>query len=158
MNYKLLFPDNLFAKEIRAKVIKEYLQAKGENSCVCFSCGNASAALKSNGLNVIEVINPNKWWSFSEIAKEFQVFDATSGHLPFPLYYEIAKEFQRYFKNADFDKNGHYQILAGSGETMLCMVLAFPGIKLHPIYNINAATKYNSKAPLNMLIQKIKAV
>ncbi len=152
-----IFECNYFEKVIRADVIKTYLNAMELNECVCFSCGNSSRALKDAGLRVYEMIEPDGWWEFNEIAAEFGLFDATSGHLPFPLYTEIAKKVRNHFKSQTFDFTKTYKIKTGSGETFLVMKLAYPELKLTPVRNLNAATKYHPNAPMNTLIKLIQS-
>jgi hypothetical protein len=157
MSYNFIFHSNIFEKKIRAKVIRDYLHAQSTDKCVCFSCGNSSAELRNVGLSVVEILKPNRWWTFNEIANEYKIFDATSGHLPFPLYVEIAKNIITFFgNNTPFKIDDKYDILAGSGETMLCMMLAYPLLQLTPVYDINSATEWNASAPLNCIIEIIK--
>lgn len=142
---------NKIQKQIRAEVIKDYLFSIGQNKCVCFTCGNASEYLKQTGLEVIEVINPVRWWEYSEIQKEYKCFDATSGHLPIPLMYAIAKKlYQKLGKIDDGD------IACGSGETFVTLKIAFPLSKLNPVYNIDKSTLFNEQAPLNTLVLQLK--
>lgn len=150
---------NLIQKQVRAQVIKKHLKNIGENKCVCFSCGNASQALKNEGLEVIEMIEPLKWWGFTEIQKYFKCFDATSGHLPIPLLIEISNilKKKKEVKNIiDFLQNKDLQLPTGSGETLFCLKLAFPTINIFPVYDLNPATKYNKEAPMNIIVDILK--
>lgn len=145
---------NLLIKKIRAEVIKEHLDKKGENRCVCFTCGNAAAALRDVGLTVIgvgenEELKPGKWFSYSDIQKVFNCFDATSGHLPIPLMASIAKRMRIYIGELIEDK---YYIPTGSGESIVIMSMAYPDIDFFPIRFCNKETKYDTDAPLNNLV------
>lgn len=139
---------NQLQKKIRAEVIKEYLNAIGQNKCVCFTCGNASRYLREQGVEVVEVINPDRWWEFSEIQAYYKLFDATSGHLPIPLMVEIAKRLKTAIKRPRFK-----YVACGSGETYICLRLAFPFYHFIPVYNIDKPTTFNAKAPLNGLVE-----
>jgi hypothetical protein len=138
-------------KQIRAEVIKEYLNKIGQNTCVCFSCGNASGRLNKVGLNTVQVIDSNIWFTPAEIQNMFKVFDATSGHLPMFLMSEIASRLRKLLKQPE---NGT-KIACGSGETFVCMSMAWPNVKLIPIYNIDHATKFNELSPLNDLVKSL---
>lgn len=145
---------NFIQKEIRALVIKNYLTSLGKNECVCFTCGNASKYLKQVGLNVTEIINPAKWYSYGEIQQEYNMFDATSGHLPMPLMMEIAKLLSNNTELKAMPKNN--SIATGSGETIICLKLAFPFKNFQPVYNLDKSTEYNPGAPLNNLVRIIE--
>jgi hypothetical protein len=146
----LIFP----AKQIRAKVIAEYIKAAGYRGCVCFSCGNASRALKEAGVYTVDIgdegdLAPRRWWTAAEIHKAFpDLFDATSGHLTLELMNLIAGAFQEYFTT---HKLCDIEVPTGSGETILCLELAFPGTQFIPVRNIDRPTKYEERAPLNRL-------
>lgn len=148
MNRKI----NLLQKKIRAEVIKEYLTAAGQDKCICFTSGNAGKALKKVGLKVITVgenepLLPLKWFSYNEIA-ELGLFDATSGHLPMPLIVEIAQRLKKKLKKLD-----KIELPTGSGETLLCLKLAFPQAKITAVYNLDRPTHYSNYAPLNSLVE-----
>jgi hypothetical protein len=145
---------NLWQKALRAQVIKEHLGALGTNKCVCFSCGNAARALVEVGLNVVYVGNnaplaPNRWFTYTEIAKTFGLFDATSGHLPMPLMMAIAAKMVESMPAWE----GTKQISTGSGETIVCLKLAYPNIRFVPKRYATAETAFNIGAPLNTLIK-----
>lgn len=145
---------NILQKQIRAKVIKTHLEVlleRSELDCVCFTCGNASKYLIKEGLNVTEVIKPKVWWSYNEIARYFKQFDATSGHLPFPLMVDIANELKAQVEHIT---NG-FKLPAGSGETFVCLSMAFPDKLIHPVYGVDESTKYNEWAPLNSLVSAL---
>jgi len=147
---------NILEKRIRAKVIKEYLLKIGVNHCVCFTCGNGSKYLRAERLVVTSVgdneeLKPNHWFSFFEIAEKFKMFDATSGHLPYPLMVEISKELKKELHLTQKT----YIIPTGSGETIVCLKMAFPNITFIPKYNTCDSTKFNPEAPLNRLVKLI---
>lgn len=138
-------------KLIRAQVIKDYVKAAGYDGVVAFSCGNATEALRMIGLRVLD-ISPHgdlapteKWWSPAEIHAAFpRLFDATSGHLPAWMMYQIGQQFKIYLgSNPDPD------IPTGSGETILCLRWAYPEIKFNPVYNLGKGSQWNKNAPLN---------
>jgi hypothetical protein len=151
---------NLLQKKIRAKVIKKYLNGSGINKCVCFSSGNAATELKAVGLDVVHVgtrgdLMPLKWFSFGEVAKSFNgLFDATSGHLPFPMLVEIAWQIKNEIHNWD-KKN--VKIETGSGETLVCLSLAFPDIVFEPVYGKSGPTEFNKLAPMNWIVDILKS-
>jgi len=150
---------NLDEKKIRAKVIKKYLNSCGKNKCVCFTCGNAGKALKEVGLNVVtvgdkELLKPGKWFSYAEIANSFNRFDATSGHLPIPLMLEIAMGLKKKLGKLNIEEV--YEVPTGSGETIICLAMAYPYIKFKPIrYENYAPTRYELYAPLNSLVEAL---
>lgn len=142
---------NHLQKRIRADVISEYLYSIGQNSCVCFTCGNSSKYLRQAGLRVIEVKNTEKWWTFTQIQSRYKMFDATSGHLPMPLMVEISKRMRIEIGSKPTFKN----VACGSGETFVCLCLAYPLLKFKPIYGKDEATKFNIMAPLNSLVASL---
>lgn len=143
---------NLLEKQIRSHVIKQYLNSIGQNKCVCFSCGNASRELRNVGLEVIEVINPDRWWTFEEIQSAYKCFDATSGHLPIPLMVQIAEELR---KKVNIKSIWPLRLPTGSGETFVCFKMAFPDLCIVPVYDLDAATQFNEEAPLNNLVKSL---
>ncbi len=157
----LTFP----AKIIRAEVIKEYVGAAGyRNKCVCFSCGNASKALTDMCLDVLDIsptgdFTANRWYTPDEIHRLFpDRFDATSGHLPLHLMIKIADRFKLYLDNnldTPLSEDVTYKVPTGSGETILCLQMAYPKMHFVPIYNMDSkgATKYEQLAPLNSIIE-----
>ena len=153
---KLIYP-NIIIKQLRAKVIKKHLNNLGINKCVCFTCGNASKYLRFEGINVIsvgknELLIPNKWFSYTEIQNNFNnIFDATSGHLPMPLMIDIAKEL-RARDYGNLKKKVTYLVPTGSGESIICLQIAFPNISFKPVRLSNPQTEYNKDAPLNDLL------
>lgn len=149
-------------KHIRAHVIKGYLylRDKYNNKVVCFSCGHASTALKDVGLDVLDIgehgdLVPNHWFTQLEIERLFpDRFDATCGNLSMELMLALANAYKdvyaEYMKqNEDTD----YLVPTGSGETLVCLKLAFPDVNFHAIYNRDKFTKYHEEAPLNKLVE-----
>ena len=147
---------NLIVKTIRAKIIKNHLAVQGKNHCVCFTCGNAAAALRKEGLSVTAVgyhdeLIPAKWFNYSEIQIKFNgLFDATSGHLPFPLMVEIAKQLKLIL--GELDDTLVYNVPTGSGESIVCLAIAYPSCNFIPIRTKGKETKYEVDAPLNGLV------
>jgi hypothetical protein len=142
-------------KVIRAELIRDYLHQCGQTETVCFSCGIASAALRKVGLTVCEVINPEKWWDPFEIAFFYGMFDSTSGHLPVFLMEKIAVRLRSELSLSEFDQGINF-LKCGSGETFVCMKMAFPEVFMIPVYDdMNPATKYNEGAPLNGLVKAL---
>jgi len=148
----LRFPN----KQLRSSVIATFVKKAGYRGCVCFSCGNASKMLKLQGLYVVDVapkgcLEAKKWWTMPEIHNAWpDLFDATSGHLPIPLLNDIAAAFKTYLGHLP---NRNYKVPTGSGETILCLKMAYPDITFIPVYNLDEATKYEPDAPLNRLVE-----
>lgn len=150
-NYKLLKFDNKF---IRAQVIKKFLINKKYDGVVCLSCGNATKALKKVGLYTIDIspngdFNANRWFTPSEINTIFPTyFDATSGHLSLEVMQLIGEAFKEQLGELP-DVN---YVPTGSGETLVCLKLAYPNKKFIAVYNLDDATKFDDKATLNSLV------
>jgi hypothetical protein len=108
------------------------MRANGFRLCVCFSCGNASRTLKEHGVPCVAVapdgdLLAGRWWTTAEIHRTFPTaFDATSGQLPADVMLQIAHEFREEFAPVFADGGKAYVIPTGSGETVLCLKLAFP--------------------------------
>lgn len=145
---------NLWQKSVRAKVIRDHLDLLRTKRCVCFSSGNSAMELLKVGLDVIYVgekswtLAPKNWFSYSAIAQIFGVFDATSGHLPWPLMHEIAMRMraeQPVYK-------GPIDIPTGSGETIVCLFLAYPDHIFRAERGASPEVRYNENAPLNGLV------
>ena len=153
-------------KKIRAGVIKRYV---GDRPIVCLSCGNAAKELEAAGCEVLHIgegglLTPNRWLTQKEIAEMFpNYFDATCGHLPWELMVELSYVY-RFFINQYLDDSvvdrlnseEEYDIMCGSGETLVCLKLAFPNTKFNAVYNVpeyEAETKYDEHAPLNGLVE-----
>lgn len=142
-------------KRIRAKVIKEYMHKYGYEKAVCFSCGNATRELKRAGVNVLDIsptgdLQALKWYTMGDIKQTFpSYFDATSGHLPYECMLWIAQEYKKYL--GDIPQTIY--LPTGSGETLVCLKLAYPKSKIKAVYNLNSATAYEKGAPLNSLVR-----
>lgn len=150
-NQKLLkFPH----KQIRSKVIQEYIEGTYDR-VLCFSCGNAGRALEELNLEVLHIgeegiLNPNKWFTLKEINHRFNnYFDATSGHLNIELMQMIGEEFKKYL--GELPQTNY--IPTGSGETLVCLKLAYPNKDFIAVYNLGKETEYNENAPLNKLVE-----
>src|SRR6266480_652677 len=111
-------------KQIRARVIADYVRQAGYKGVVVFTCGNAAKTLRDEGLEVVEVgprgdLKTEKWWTMAEIHKAWpELFDATSGHLAVPLMGDIAKAYRAHLGELPV---GRYSVPSGSGETILCL-------------------------------------
>lgn len=152
---------NLLEKQIRAKIVKEYMALAGYKKAVCFSCGNSSKALRDVGVDVVDVgalgtLTPNTWFSQDQIANTFEgYFNATSGDLPLHLMYKIADGLREAL-GPDW-KGGN--VLTGSGETYVCLRLAYPQLKgdILPIRDNTPGTEYSPDANLNRLMELLEA-
>lgn len=145
-------------KQIRSLVIKKYLDKIGLKKVVCFSCGNATRELKNLGLDVLDIspnglLSSNKWFNSNDVLKYFpERFNATSGYLPIDLMIKIGKAFKNELGNIP----NNLKIPSGSGETIICLSLAYPNLNFIPLYdNNNLATKFDKECPLNPLIDKM---
>ncbi len=146
-------------KKARAKLIKKYMADCGYDKAVCFSCGNASRALKNEGIETVDIspagdLEARRWWSMAEIKRSFPgMFDATSGHLPIELMNMLAQEYRD--EVGDVNEKPCY-VPSGSGETVLCLSIAYPEIKFIAVYDMTKAwLRYETKAPLNEIVNKI---
>lgn len=143
-------------KQLRAEVIKEFLKDKNYKGVVCFSCGNASKALKDIGLNTIDIstkgdLIANRWFEPSEVNEIFKdYFDATSGHLSIELMNKIA---DRFYIELNGILDDTVYVPTGSGETLVCLKLAFPEKHFVAVYNLDDATEYSPDAVLNSLVE-----
>lgn len=149
------------AKKLRAEVIKEYLTENGIRGAVCFSCGNTSRALREAGIDTLDIsptgdLQALRWFTPSEIKREFpDRLDATSGHLGPDLMNRIASAFLSYL--GSLQESEDYVVPTGSGETIIALKIAYPTIRFHAVYNLDAATSYDSRAPLNGLVKAVAA-
>jgi hypothetical protein len=153
----LRFPN----KKLRAKVIADHVRDAGYRGVVVFTCGNAAAALRECGLEVVEIgprgdLKTEKWWKPSEIHRLHpDLFDATSGHLPAGLMVEIGKAFREYLGNLPA---GVYAVPTGSGETIMCLRSAFPdpAIEFCAMYdNSKPETERDPLNPLNVFVDAL---
>lgn len=99
------------------------------------------------------MVKPDRWWQFFEIQKEFNCFDATSGHLPFPLMKQIADRLRESELREVIGKDEVVNVACGSGETIVTLSMAFPNVKFIPVYGIDDSTTYNEGAPLNGIVK-----
>lgn len=146
-------------KRIRAQVIREYMERNGIAWAVCFSCGNASRALRDAGVRVLDIspsgdLQARRWFTQEEIRRLWPAcFDATSGHLPADLMLAIAARLRQRYEG-EFQPGREYQVAAGSGETILCLALAFPDCDFIPVYNnLCPATQRDPGAPLGAFVR-----
>lgn len=145
-------------KRIRAEVIKEYLRGKGFRGVVCFSCGNASAELRRAGLRVLDIsergdLQARRWFDPGEIAETFRGwFDGTAGHLSAEVMNLLSAAYRDYLGDDIPERN---YIPTGSGETIVCLKIAYPDKKFIAVYNLNAATRYEEGAVLNGLVRAV---
>ncbi len=148
----LEFPER---KQIRAGVIKQFMWDAHYRQAVCFSCGNASGALKARGVRVLEVavgrdLKAEHWWSPEDIHQWFpSAFDATSGHLPMPLMVRLARAYREFLGDL---REAEYRVPTGSGETIICLLLAYPHITFRAVYECGPGTRYDANAPLNGIV------
>lgn len=146
----LVFPH----KKIRSKVIKDYIDGEYDK-VVCFSCGNAARALEEEGLDVLHigeegVLNPLKWFTMKDINHFFKdYFDGTSGHLSNELMSLIGKAYKDYLGELPY----RVYLPTGSGETLVCLKMAYPDVDFIAVYNLGKETEYSEYAPLNKLVE-----
>lgn len=144
-------------KQIRAEIIKAYIEAAGYAGVVCFSCGNATRALIEAGVNTVDisptgVLITNKWWTPADIRRVWpHLFDATSGHLPAHLMVEIADRLRQKL-SITVVAGETYEIPTGSGETIACMRWAFPQAKFVPVSDGSPATTRSRFSALDSII------
>lgn len=141
-------------KRYRATVIASWMARSGYTQAVCFTCGNAAYALRDAGVDVLEVgprgeLVPTDWWTPSRVRRVWpDRFDATPGHLPLHLMIDTANAIRQQEPRPEF---GAYSVPTGSGETILCVKLAWPELSLLPVFDLpglEAETRYDPDAPL----------
>lgn len=143
-------------KQIRAEAIRDYMRGRYDKA-VCFSCGNAAKALEAAGVETLHIgehgdLAPRRWFTQAEIHDMFpDYFDATSGHLPMELMRDISRKFAEYLG----DLPELVYVPTGSGETLICLKMAYPKHKFVAVYNLDAATEYSDGAPLNELVKAV---
>jgi len=144
-------------KQIRAAVIRQYMAENGFVKAVCFSCGNASRALREAGVDTLDIspagdLSPGRWFTQAEIQRTFPgMFDATSGHLPAELMTRIAGAFRAHLGPI----SGHIYLPTGSGETLIELKMAYPELIITAVYGLDKATEYSTQAPLNALVRAL---
>lgn len=144
------------AKAARARVIRRFLEDAGlPRRVLCLTCGNAAAALREEGLQVVEVgpkglLVPSRWLEPAEIAGKWPgLFDATSGHLTVGMMHTLGQRL-RAMLGCDLPS---LRVPSGSGETAVALALAYPEHRFTAVYDSsNPATCWNAKAPLNPLV------
>jgi hypothetical protein len=145
----------------RSEIIVKHMQAANcYRGAVIFSCGNASNELKRVLLKPIITIAPGgdlqscKWWTSEEIKSAWpEYFDATSGHLPFPLMARLAEKLKAELHGfVSLNHNECFNVPTGSGETILCLRLAFPDKVFIPITDGTPATKYNHESVVARIV------
>jgi len=144
-------------KKLRARAIADYVREAGYRGVVVFTCGNAAAALREQGLEVVEIgprgdLHAGKWFTQAEIHRAWpDLFDATSGHLSVPLMGDIAKVFREHLGDLP---PGRYSVPSGSGETIACLRIAYPLLDFDAAYdNSKLETMHDPGAPLNPVVQ-----
>ncbi len=153
---------NLLQKQIRSRVISRYMTIAGIPKAVCFTCGNAARFLEREGVDVLaigekEMLSPTEWWNREDIARHFpDYFDATSGNLPIFLMEIIGISLRHCL--GDSWRGGRVKI--GSGETLLCLLLAYPHLKnkIKPYRDGTPATAYSPLASLNRILELVLGV
>ncbi len=153
-------------KVLRAAVIDNYMMGAGIGKAVCFSCGNAARALAGRGINILEIgpqgqLQSVRWWTPAEIHLLWpDRFDATPGHLPLFLMLHIAMAIRDelgviQIEGADYPGVGLH-VPTGSGETIMCMHLAYPAYKFVAVYDDNhESTRYFAGAPLSGVVGRM---
>lgn len=171
------------AKRFRAELIANHvLMAAGAyRGIICFTCGNAAEALRAEfarlnqypqcRIPIIEVggkgmLRPTTWFSPAAIAGTWPgFFDATSGHLSWPLMANLSRHIGQHCSNNgylnDVPPGAEVNVPAGSGETAVCLALAYPERRFRACYNVpglEAATEWHKEAPLNNLVDRLCSV
>ena len=140
-------------KAIRSGVIKAFL---GKDKCFCFSCGNATKALKKVGVKVVGIskqddLAATKYIDPFVTKQIFDTFDATSGHLPISLMPYIAQQIKNYLPDAMYRDSDLIFCPLGSGETLFALSWLFPISRLVGVYGDYEPVKF-AKTPLKNFI------
>jgi hypothetical protein len=143
-------------KQIRSRVVADYVRAAGYRGVVAFSCGNSAEALRKEGLEVLEIrprgdLQSDKWWTPARVHRTWpDLFDATSGHLHTPLMGDIAKAFRAHLGELP---EARYIVPSGSGETVCCLRVAYPLVDFEASYDDSKPeTQRHPNAPLNPFV------
>jgi hypothetical protein len=163
-------------KGIRAAIIADYIRASNYRGAVIFTCGHAgqtlrdalqgaglSGALLSYEPTLVEVgpkgpISANRWWSPEDIHISWpDLFDATPGHLPVALMVRIAQALASTRRSRDtvekITNGGPWFVPTGSGETIVCLKMAFPNVQFAAVYdNARQETTRDPESPLNSIV------
>ena len=150
---------NILEKQIRAQVIREYMEAIGQTKAVIFTCGNAAKYLRELGVPILaigenEELKPQKSFTHEEIAKQFPShFNASSGDIPLFLISEIGNRLRTQL--GDTFTGG--KINVGSSETLLALTIAYPELKekIEPFRNGQPENQYNEHATLNPFMRAL---
>lgn len=153
-------------KGIRARVIEEHMTRSDYMSAVCFSCGNAARAL-AKYINVLEIgprgdFQTKRWWTPEQIHELWPLkFDATPGHLPLFLMLRIAmriRDIVGWIQDTEEYPGLGLAVPTGSGESIMCMHLAYPTFRFIAVYDDNSpSTSYFCGAPLSNVVQRFFA-
>jgi hypothetical protein len=63
------------------------------------------------------------------------VFDATSGHLPFWMMARLAEKYRQLYSFSIPSTEDAIEIPTGSGETIGCLRMAFPTVSFIPVWD-----------------------
>jgi len=140
-------------KRLRAEAIRDYLTMYGPApDVICCTCGNSAKALRDVGLYVVEIgsgpnalLRPTRWLTPADIRALWPgMFDATSGHLPLPLYVEIVDRLRR--ECSHWSSAGAVIVPSGSGESAMLTKFAFPDLHVTARFDDNdPATTYEGE-------------
>ncbi len=149
------------AKVLRAHLILDHVRAAGHRGVVAFSCGGATAALRlvgfgePGGPDLVDVspagdLAPtDTWWTPARIHATWPAhFDATSGHLPLPLFLALVDALR---DHAGDLPPGVYDVPTGSGETVCALRLAYPTARhvFRAVWDdATPATRYDARGPM----------
>ena len=164
-------------------MICEYVRDSVYEGIVCFSCGNAAKELRRiigqywqrgilpRNFGFIAITPPGSdaselhtedWWTQRQIKKIWPYhFDATSGHLPMEMMVELGQRLARDagltqyggLELKDNLKGASYRVPTGSGETIIALSMAYPELRLFPIYSPrDPACVFDPEAVLNPLV------
>ena len=149
-------------KALRAGVIVAHAIAAGRRGVVCLSCGNAAAALEAvagDRLVVVHIgdagqLQTRAWWSPTDVARMWPgFFDGTPGHLPLAMMAELGRVYAAMV--GPFNAGVH-DVPTGSGETLVALAMACPGVKFRAVYDDrNPATRFDAGNPLNELVRRL---
>lgn len=143
------------SKVLRSRVVAAYMREAGYRGAVVFSCGNASDALRAQGVRVLAVapngdLQTTRWWEPAEIHRTWpELLDATSGHLPVHCMVAIAREYR--LRLGELNPDAIYEVLTGSGETITCLRWAYPRQVFLPVSDGSAATERDERSPLRLV-------